>query len=46
MGRRLDDGEEPDARFSLANERTLLAWMRISLAFIRFGLAWRSWMTG
>lgn len=25
-------GEEPDARFSLANERTFLAWLRTALA--------------
>jgi putative membrane protein len=25
-------GDEPDARFSLANERTFLAWIRTSLA--------------
>jgi len=33
MGRDLD-GEEPDPRFSLANERTLLAWIRTSIALI------------
>ena len=27
-------GQEPDARFSLANERTFLAWIRTSLAII------------
>jgi len=32
-------GEEPDPRFSLANERTFLSWMRTSLAFIAAGLA-------
>ncbi|CAN5860980.1 DUF202 domain-containing protein [soil metagenome] len=32
-------GEEPDPRFSLANERTLLAWLRTSLAFVVTGLA-------
>lgn len=26
------DGDDPDPRFSLANERTFLAWMRTSLA--------------
>jgi putative membrane protein len=26
------DGGEPDYRFSLANERTLLAWVRTALA--------------
>lgn len=27
-------GDEPDPRFSLANERTLLAWIRTALAFL------------
>ena len=27
-------GEDPDFRFSLANERTFLAWIRTSLAFL------------
>ncbi len=30
---------EPDARFTLANERTFLAWSRTSLALIAAGLA-------
>lgn len=32
-------GEEPDPRFSLANERTFLAGIRTSLAFIVAGIA-------
>jgi putative membrane protein len=32
-------GEDPDARFSLANERTFLAWIRTALALIVAGLA-------
>ncbi|MDT9592798.1 DUF202 domain-containing protein [Nocardioides zeae] len=32
-------GEEPDPRFSLANERTLLAWVRTSLGLAAAGLA-------
>jgi putative membrane protein len=32
-------GSEPDPRFSLANERTLLAWLRTSLAFVVTGIA-------
>jgi putative membrane protein len=32
-------GEEPDPRFSLANERTYLAWIRTSIALIAGGLA-------
>jgi putative membrane protein len=33
------EGDEPDPRFSLANERTFLAWIRTALAFIAGGLA-------
>jgi len=32
-------GEEPDVRFSLANERTALAWVRTGLALIAGGVA-------
>lgn len=32
-------GEDPDPRFSLANERTFLAWIRTSLAFVAGGVA-------
>jgi len=32
-------GGEPDPRFSLANERTFLAWIRTSLAFVAAGVA-------
>lgn len=32
-------GNEPDARFSLANERTFLAWIRTSLALLAGGVA-------
>lgn len=32
-------GDEPDARFSLANERTALAWMRTGLALVAGGVA-------
>lgn len=31
-------GEEPDYRFSLANERTFLAWIRTALALVAGGL--------
>jgi putative membrane protein len=32
-------GTEPDARFTMANERTFLAWSRTSLALVAAGLA-------
>lgn len=32
-------GEEPDPRFTLANERTFLAWIRTALALIAAGVA-------
>ena len=33
------EGERPDYRFSLANERTFLAWIRTGLALVGGGLA-------
>jgi putative membrane protein len=33
-----DIGEEPDYRFSFANERTFLAWIRTALALLAGGL--------
>lgn len=35
----LADGCEPDPRFTLANERTFLAWIRTALAFLASGIA-------
>ena len=34
-----DDGTEPDPRFTFANERTFLAWIRTGLALLGGGLA-------
>ncbi|TWP38554.1 YidH family protein [Leekyejoonella antrihumi] len=34
-----DVGEDPDYRFSFANERTFLAWIRTSLALLAGGVA-------
>ena len=34
-----EDGNEPDPRFSFANERTYLAWNRTGLALVGGGLA-------
>ncbi len=36
-----EDGVEPDYRFTLANERTFLAWMRTSLGLLAGGVAVR-----
>ncbi|SCL32465.1 putative membrane protein [Micromonospora pallida] len=38
-GRVFDRGVDPDPRFSLANERTFLAWIRTSLALFAAGVA-------
>ena len=34
-----ESGDEPDPRYSLANERTFLAWVRTSLAMLAGGVA-------
>ncbi|WP_067793726.1 YidH family protein [Actinomadura formosensis] len=36
--RLLAEGDDPDPRFSLANERTFLAWIRTALAMIAGGI--------
>lgn len=38
-------GTEPDPRFTLANERTYLAWVRTSLACMAAGIAFDSFVT-
>ncbi len=35
----LDEGEDPDPRFTLSNERTFLSWSRTALALIAAGVA-------
>lgn len=37
--RLLQGGADPDPRFTLANERTFLAWIRTSLALLAGGIA-------
>lgn len=39
LARALGGGTEPDPRFTLANERTFLAWIRTSLAMVAGGIA-------
>jgi putative membrane protein len=39
-------GTEPDPRFSLANERTFLAWIRTSLALSALGVALEALIPG
>jgi putative membrane protein len=34
-----EPGEEPDPRYTLANERTFLAWVRTALAMLAGGVA-------
>ncbi len=37
-----DPGKEPDYRYTLANERTFLSWIRTGLALIAGGIALRA----
>jgi len=46
MGDRDAPERDPDARFTLANERTYLAWVRTSLAVIAGGLAIAQFLRG
>ncbi|WP_449432590.1 YidH family protein [Pseudomonas putida] len=39
VSRLLAGGSEPDPRFTLANERTFLAWIRTALALLAGGIA-------
>ncbi|MET7392546.1 DUF202 domain-containing protein [Dactylosporangium sp. NPDC005572] len=40
------EGTTPDYRFSLANERTFLAWLRTALALVGGGLAVAQFLPG
>ncbi|MBA0050605.1 DUF202 domain-containing protein [Streptomyces sp. AJS327] len=40
-----DEGSTPDYRFSLANERTFLAWIRTALALVAGGIAVDQFLT-
>lgn len=42
----LPGGTEPDPRFTLANERTFLAWTRTSLALLAGGIAIEAFTSG
>lgn len=44
--RLLPGGDEPDPRFSLANERTFLAWIRTALALLAGGIAVEAFAVG
>lgn len=39
-------GDEPDPRFTLANERTFLAWIRTSLALVAAGIGLEAFASG
>ncbi|MDY6808708.1 MAG: DUF202 domain-containing protein [Actinomycetota bacterium] len=39
-------GSDPDPRFTLANERTFLAWIRTALAFVAAGVALEAFALG
>ena len=39
-------GEDPDPRFTLANERTFLAWIRTSLALVAGGIGLDTFVSG
>jgi putative membrane protein len=40
-----EEGKDPDYRFSLANERTFLAWIRTALALLAGGILLHQFVT-
>ena len=40
-----DVGDEPDPRFTFANERTFLAWIRTALALVAAGISLEAFVT-
>jgi putative membrane protein len=46
LTRLLGGGDEPDPRFTLANERTFLAWVRTALALIAGGVGVEALLAG
>lgn len=46
MSRLLAEGESPDPRFSFANERTFLAWIRTALALLAGGIGLEAFLAG
>lgn len=45
-GKVFSEGAAPDPRFTFANERTFLAWIRTSLALLAAGVALEAFVTG
>ena len=41
-----EEGQDPDYRFTLANERTFLAWIRTALALLAGGVLLHQFATG
>lgn len=46
VGRWFTEGTDPDPRFTLANERTFLAWVRTSLALLAGGIGLDTFVVG
>jgi putative membrane protein len=46
LSRLLSEGSDPDPRFTFANERTFLAWIRTSLALLAGGVGLEAFLAG